>query len=115
MFLRPTHALNPFQNEPYQFSHYLIVTRTYKLSAEDEAELSQATEQRPKKTKQPKPMLGNASGAGGVYSFHPEDEVIQKVCLHKSIFVRLTLFSSHPSRTTLLSLVHNQERRTHLG
>jgi len=69
------------ENEPYQFSHYVIVTRTYMLSAEDEAELAQPTDPPSKKSRQnrqSKPRLGNAAGPGGVYSFHPEDECIQK-------------------------------------
>jgi len=64
------------ENKPYQFSHYVIITRTYMLSAEDEAEL--ASDPPSKKAKQSKPLLGNASGTGVVFSFHPEDECIQK-------------------------------------
>jgi len=64
------------EKKPYQFSHYVFITRTYMLSAEDEAEI--ASNPPPKKSKQTKPTLGNASGTGGVYSFHPEDECIQK-------------------------------------
>jgi BCCIP len=73
------HSLTFPQNEPFQFSHYIVIARTYKLSAEDEVELTHLTDPPSKKSKQFKPRLGNAFGTGGVYSFHPEDEVIQKV------------------------------------
>jgi len=74
------------ENKPYQFSHFVIVTRTYMLSPEDEAEL--ASNPPPKKAKQSnaKPLLGNASGTGGIFSFHPEDECIQKFASHTHDF-----------------------------
>ncbi|RMZ91751.1 hypothetical protein DV736_g999, partial [Chaetothyriales sp. CBS 134916] len=59
------------ENEPYNFSHYLILSKTYteiqsKLDAEDD---------RPKKKKK---------AGGGLFEtmyFHPEDEVLQKYAL----------------------------------
>lgn len=59
------------------------------LSAEDEAELAESTEKPGKKSKQTKPRLGNAAGSGGVYSFHPEDETIQKVVPYTFCFPNL--------------------------
>ena len=72
------------QNEPYNFTHLLFISRTYHLTAEDEAAMQVAQ----RSSKRQKPSTGSESteGAGeggGVYSFHPEDEVIQKVS-HRS-------------------------------
>ena len=67
------------QNEPYNFTHLLFISRTYHLTAEDEAAMQVAQ----RSCKRQKPSTGSEStegtGEGGVYSFHPEDEVIQKV------------------------------------
>ncbi|RMZ77493.1 hypothetical protein DV738_g4442, partial [Chaetothyriales sp. CBS 135597] len=59
------------ENEPYQFSHYLILSKTYteiesKLDAEDD---------RPKKKKKA------AGGSFETMYFHPEDEVLQRHAL----------------------------------
>jgi protein BCP1 len=63
------------------------------LSPEDEAEL--ASNPPPKKAKQSsaKPLLGNASGTGGIFSFHPEDECIQKAGVFDEVS-RLVLLTS---------------------
>ncbi|KAF1816906.1 protein bcp1 [Eremomyces bilateralis CBS 781.70] len=58
--------------EPYRFTHYLVFSKTYievasKLDADDS---------RPAKKKKG-PKGANSSG-GGVFYFHPEDEVLQK-------------------------------------
>lgn len=60
------------EKEPYQFSHYLVISRTYsevasKLDAEDNP---------PSKKKK-----GQASGAAETFYFHPEDEVLHKHAL----------------------------------
>ena len=62
--------------EPYNFSHYLILSKTYtevasKLDAEDD---------RPKKKKKA------ASGAFETMYFHPEDEVLQRYAICKGGF-----------------------------
>lgn len=59
------------ENEPYKFSHYLIISKTYTeiastLDEEDE---------RPKKKKKA------SSGAAEIMYFHPEDEVLQRYAL----------------------------------
>lgn len=59
------------EKEPYNFSHYLILSKTYteiesKLDAEDD---------RPKKKKKA------AGGAFQTMYFHPEDEILQKHAL----------------------------------
>lgn len=60
------------EKEPYQFSHYLVISRTYsevasKLDAEDNP---------PSKKKK-----GQASSAAETFYFHPEDEVLHKHAL----------------------------------
>ena len=56
------------EKEPYEFTHYLVLSKTYtevesKLDAEDD---------RPAK----KSKKGANGGAGEVFYFHPEDEVL---------------------------------------
>ena len=61
------------QNEPYDFKHLLIISRIYRLSAEEAAEL-QAASPRTKRQKQSAPPP-----AAGVFPFHPEDDIIRRV------------------------------------
>ncbi|KAK2788884.1 Mss4p nuclear export [Emmonsiellopsis sp. PD_33] len=61
------------EHEPYNFTHYLILSRTYeevksKLDEEDD---------RPQKKKK----RGTADGKSETFYFHPEDEVLQKHAL----------------------------------
>ncbi|KZT08998.1 uncharacterized protein LAESUDRAFT_742221 [Laetiporus sulphureus 93-53] len=67
-------------NELYNFSHFLIISRTYRLSPEEEAEL-QDNVPRSKRHKQNAATNSQAS-SGGINAFHPEDEYIQKIALH---------------------------------
>ncbi|OBZ78572.1 Protein bcp1 [Grifola frondosa] len=64
--------------EPYNFSHFLVISRVYKLSAEEAAELQAATP----RTKRQKQVLVSASSGGGVFPFHPEDDCIRKFASH---------------------------------
>ena len=61
------------QNEPYDFKHFVIISRIYRLTAEEAADL-QAAAPPTKRQKQSDPPP-----AAGVYSFHPEDELIRRV------------------------------------
>ncbi|KAI0075925.1 hypothetical protein K474DRAFT_1663691 [Panus rudis PR-1116 ss-1] len=63
-------------NEPYRFTHFILISRIYRLSAEEAAEL----EARAPRTKRHKGAL--PTSGGGVFSFHPEDEVISKFASH---------------------------------
>ncbi|KZT68813.1 hypothetical protein DAEQUDRAFT_757365 [Daedalea quercina L-15889] len=65
-------------NEPYNFSHFLVISRIYRLSPEEEAELQGPAP----RSKRPKQSAPQKPSSGGVYSFHPEDEQIQKIALH---------------------------------
>ncbi|CAL1696988.1 unnamed protein product [Somion occarium] len=58
------------------FTHFLFISRIYRLSPEEAAELH-ARAPRTKRHKGVPPPT-----AGGVFSFHPEDEVIQKFATH---------------------------------
>ncbi|KZT42870.1 hypothetical protein SISSUDRAFT_956255, partial [Sistotremastrum suecicum HHB10207 ss-3] len=74
------------EDEPYQFSHLIFVSRTYRLTAEDE--IGMDVDERPakKKRKDGRPTLANATGRGGTYSFHPEDECIQRFATYTHDF-----------------------------
>ncbi|KAL5535006.1 BCP1 [Sanghuangporus sanghuang] len=77
-------------NESYRFTHYLFLTRTYQLTPQQAAELQQAESARPTKKRKGKLAMqasadraanANANGSASeraTYSFHPEDEYIQK-------------------------------------
>jgi len=66
-------------NEPYNFSQILFISRTYRLSPEEEAAMHSAAH--PAK-RQKIPNTDDSGPSDGVYSFHPEDEYIQKVASH---------------------------------
>ncbi|KAF7297798.1 N-acetyltransferase domain-containing protein [Mycena kentingensis (nom. inval.)] len=72
-------------NEPYRFTHLLIVSRTYHLSdAEEEALANRAPSHKSKKPKKQKPQQPplEARPMDGIYSFHPEDACIQEHALY---------------------------------
>ncbi|KDQ53022.1 hypothetical protein JAAARDRAFT_137838 [Jaapia argillacea MUCL 33604] len=68
-------------NEPYTFTHLLFISRTYTLT-QDEAQLLLSSQpnasSRKNKSKKLRPSLPSGAEGGGVFSFHPEDEVIEK-------------------------------------
>jgi len=61
--------------EPYHFGHFLVLSRTYTLS-DEEAETTSTSQQKRRKGA---PAL---SATGGVFSFHHEDQCIQKFASH---------------------------------
>ena len=63
------------EKEPYTFTHYLILSKTYKEVASKLDE----EDDRPKKKKK-------ASGSSEVFYFHPEDEVFQRHTLCQGSF-----------------------------
>ncbi|KAH9891208.1 p21-C-terminal region-binding protein-domain-containing protein [Cubamyces lactineus] len=63
-------------NEPYDFKYLILVSRIYRLTAEEAAELH-ASAPRTKRQKQSEPPQG-----AGVYPFHPEDDIIRKFAAH---------------------------------
>jgi len=73
------------QNQPFKLSHFLFISRTYKLSPEEELALnSQTTPSQSKKRRaqnQAQPKSSN-----GVYSFHHEDTLIQQLASHSVDF-----------------------------
>jgi protein BCP1 len=80
------------QGEPYHFTHLIILSRVYHLSEEEESELlksaprhsrSQGKSNTPKQKKHKKRAQENGEkiqpAPDGIYSFHPEDDIIIKV------------------------------------
>ncbi|KAG6877335.1 hypothetical protein C0992_010245 [Termitomyces sp. T32_za158] len=67
-------------NEPYTFSHYLFISRTYHLTPDEESLLLNTphTSKKSKKSKTAPPE----TAADGVYPYHPEDEYIKSASLH---------------------------------
>lgn len=61
------------EKEPYEFSHYIVVSKTY---TEVASKLDQEDSRPTKKKKQPKE--GEASET---FYFHPEDEILQKFAM----------------------------------
>lgn len=66
------------EKEPYNFTHYLILSKTYQV---EESNLNQETLSTHKKKKQ-KPAASNKTVPSLVH-FHPEDEVLQR---HAKLF-----------------------------
>jgi len=63
------------ENEPYKFTHFLLFSRIYRLSAEEAADLHSTA---PKSKRQ----KGAPPNVGGVFPFHPEDEILEKFATH---------------------------------
>ncbi|KAI0761168.1 p21-C-terminal region-binding protein-domain-containing protein [Trametes elegans] len=63
-------------NEPYDFTHLLLLSRVYRLTASEAAELHAASP-RTKRQRPSEPTQG-----AGVYPFHPEDDIIRKFATH---------------------------------
>jgi len=63
--------------EPYHFGHFLVLSRTYTLSDEEAEATSTSTSQQKRRKGAPAP-----SATGGVFSFHHEDQCIQKFASH---------------------------------
>ncbi|KAF7784835.1 hypothetical protein Agabi119p4_1000 [Agaricus bisporus var. burnettii] len=77
-------------SEPYQFSHFLFISRCYHLTPEEESALANsAPRYRPKsktslskKSRQIPSKSEPEPPADGIYSFHPEDVTIREFALH---------------------------------
>ena len=79
------------QGEPYRFTHLIILSRVYHLSGEEESELAKSApprhsrpqgDSKPNKHKKQRPQEKNSEiqpPPDGIYSFHPEDDIIMKV------------------------------------
>ena len=67
------------EKEPYRFSHYLILSKTY---TEMQSSLEQSEVRLSKKTKTSK----NKREASQTFYFHPEDEVLQKHAMEHTGF-----------------------------
>lgn len=113
--LSSLHLAQPvIKNEPYRFTHLLFISRVYRLSAEEAAELHASKP----RTKRNKGSSAPTSG-GGVFSFHPEDEQIQQVRVLATFLSRFrsltgTWCSSRHTSWNIHSHQHNQGKRIHL-
>lgn len=82
--------INAGQGEPHTFSHFLIVSRNYHLTADEESVLvNTAPRHRPRaksmssKKSRPTPSRSEPEPpADGIYPFHPEDDAIRALSLH---------------------------------
>lgn len=74
------------QKEPYNFDHYIIFSRLYKLTAGDVDSMMEDVEDTAPPTKKQKKKAKISTQAGlpkpGTFPFHVEDETIQKVRPH---------------------------------
>jgi len=67
------------ENEPYQFQHYIVLSRLYRLSKED-IEAMEEEEKNAPSSKRSK--LRKKQERKAIDSFHPEDGCVKKVALH---------------------------------
>jgi hypothetical protein len=65
------------QNEPYQFSHYLCISRTYRISEDDENAMEGVESTAPPAKRQK--SAPNKQHGLRTYSYHQEDELWEKV------------------------------------
>ncbi|KAF5355869.1 hypothetical protein D9756_004339 [Leucocoprinus leucothites] len=77
------------ENKPYNFSHFLFISRTYHLSPEEESFLANSASRNhskakgsPKKSKTTPSQPMPEPPPDGIYTFHPEDEAIRALSLH---------------------------------
>ncbi|KAF8642846.1 hypothetical protein AX16_009354 [Volvariella volvacea WC 439] len=73
--------------EPYTFSHLIIISRSYHLTAEEESSISTNTPVKPSASKRAKKAAANAATGinrptDGLYPFHPEDECTKQFATH---------------------------------
>ncbi|KAG6330127.1 hypothetical protein ID866_8962 [Astraeus odoratus] len=87
--------------DPYEFSHYLFVSRVYRLTAEEEEAMAAA--QRNSKRHKPSGNSDLCQSRDGVYSFHPEDEEILKVGEYSFQSNITSLCTGRHTRTDLLA------------
>lgn len=66
--------------DPYNFTHYLFISRVYRLTPEEEEAMAAA--QRNSKRYKSAGSSGLGRGGDGVYGFHPEDEEVTKLSTH---------------------------------
>ncbi|KAF9506975.1 hypothetical protein BS47DRAFT_1333573 [Hydnum rufescens UP504] len=67
------------ENEPYQFSHYLCISRTYHISEEDENAMEGVESSAPPAKRQKTP---NKPHGLRTFSYHQEDEIWEKFGSH---------------------------------
>ena len=92
MFISCSHAT---QNEPYQFSHYLCISRTYRISEDDENAMEGVESTAPPAKRQK--SAPNKPHGLRTYSYHLEDELWEKVRIIAplSSLKDMNVFESH--------------------
>ncbi|KAH7910003.1 p21-C-terminal region-binding protein-domain-containing protein, partial [Hygrophoropsis aurantiaca] len=65
-------------NEPFDFTHLLFISRVYRLSQEEEEAMQAAS----RGSKRARVNQNQGQSQSAVYPFHPEDEYIQKLATH---------------------------------
>jgi hypothetical protein len=75
-------CLTLFQGKPYRFSHFLIISRFWRSAPGEEEPIPPSS----KKRKVVEPIVDDSISK--IYSFHPEDECIQPVCVSCTISVK---------------------------
>jgi len=84
------------EKEPYNFTHFLVFSKTYKEVASTLDE-----EDHPKQKKQKK---GGKKGSSETFYFHPEDEVLQRHALASSSFEYLKEAGGSDAKRTFQEL-----------
>ncbi|KIY49662.1 hypothetical protein FISHEDRAFT_40603 [Fistulina hepatica ATCC 64428] len=72
------------EKRPFDFSHYIVISRTYHLTPDEEKYVS-ANTQHKQKSKKKRTSSTSAEATrpeDGIYSFHPEDDVIIQFASH---------------------------------
>jgi protein BCP1 len=104
------------QGEPYEFTHLLFISRTYRLSQDDEL----AQQSQPQPTSAPRSKRARRQKAAipapapppdGIFSFHPEDECIMQVChTQHRIFSYTHCFPQFASHTLTYTFTRGQNQ-----
>jgi len=87
------------ENEPYNFTHYLCISRTYTLSSDEEQSLDTTP---PPSKKIKSSTVSNAEAVKRPLPYHLEDELWENLTLHSVSYN----FTKHPAREAAASGTH---------
>ena len=69
------------EKEPYNFTHYLVLSKTYnEVSSHLDQEINKAQKKQKKKRRR---MASDEQSQSSLFYFHPEDEILQR---HASLY-----------------------------
>jgi hypothetical protein len=103
-----------FQSEPYDFSYLIFISRTYKLSPEEEEKALESPSSNAPSSKRQKGSKKAVSQTppDGIYSFHPEDSCVMRVRGTTKVFSVTDLLYLAVSSSLFLSvLIRAKERQ----